>query len=331
MVSSFAGGAPESAVTATNACNLTIYKTASVHTPVAVEAKEANCHETGMKACWYCEHCETYYADEACTTEIDPVIPVDLDRHDGEEELRNEKAATYTEEGYTGDIYCLGCGHIKQGGKVIPKLTDRKLDPVVLLKATAVLGAAKAFPFEDVPATSWYYDSVYAAWDNGLIDGVTATLFKPDDQLTVAQAIKLAAVLYQMQTEGFVSLTNGSPNWYDSYVAYAVNHAIIEKAYLSYTTAQMNAPATRGEFVHIFSGALLDGTVMNKVTDNKIPDVKTTDKYGAEIYRFYRAGITIGSDAKGTFHPNSNIKRSEVAAIVERMFDTTARKTISLS
>ena len=147
----------------------------------------------------------------------------------------------------------------------------------------------------------------------------------------MAQAIKLAAALHQMQKTGSVTLTNGSPNWYDSYAAYAVNNGVIEKDYLSYTKAQMNAPATRGEFVHIFNGALVDATATNTVADNKIPDVKTTDKYGAEIYKFYRAGITVGSDAQGTFHPASNIKRSEVAAIVLRMFDTAARKSITLN
>ena len=189
----------------------------------------------------------------------------------------------------------------------------------------------KKFPFVDVPSSSWYYESVREAWSNGLIDGVTATEFKPDNQLTVAQAIKLAAALHQMQKTGSVTLTNGSPNWYDSYVAYAVNNGVIEKDYLSYTMAQMNAPATRGEFVHIFSGALLDAAAINTVADNKIPDVKTTDKYGAEIYTFYHAGITVGSDAAGTFRPASSIKRSEVAAILQRMFDTTARKSITLN
>ena len=186
------------------------------------------------------------------------------------------------------------------------------------------------FPFADVPSASWYYNSVRAAWENGLIDGVTANEFRPDDQLTVAQAIKLAAALHQMQKTGSVTLTNGAPNWYDSYVAYAVDNGIIGKDYLNYTRAQMNAPATRGEFVHIFSGALVDAAAINTVADDKIPDVKTTDKYGAEIYKFYRAGITIGSDALGTFHPASSIKRSEVAAILLRMFDTAARKGITL-
>ena len=187
------------------------------------------------------------------------------------------------------------------------------------------------FPFTDVSRSSWYYDSVRAAWEKALIDGVTRTLYKPDDTLTVAQAIKLSAALHQMlNNNGKVTLRNGSPYWYSSYVSYAVDNGIIEKMYLDYTPAQMNAPVKRNEFVHIFYGAMSDYRQINTVADNKIPDVITTDTYALEIYTFYRAGILTGSDKNGTFYPTNDIKRSEVAAILSRMYDRTARKTVSL-
>ena len=186
------------------------------------------------------------------------------------------------------------------------------------------------FPFLDVPSDSWYYSSVKAAWENGLIDGVTANEFKPNATLTVAQTIKLAAALHQLDRTGEVSLKNGGANWYDSYVNYAVTNGIIEKDYANYTQAQMNAPVTRGEFVHIFHGAEEAFKAINTVADNAIPDVKTTDKFAAEIYEFYRAGILTGSDAKGTFHSASTIKRSEAAAILLRMFEASARKSMTL-
>ena len=51
--------------------------------------------------------------------------------------------------------------------------------------------------------------------------------------------------------------------------------------------------------------------------------------YASEIYEFYRAGILVGSNG-GYFKPNDNIKRSEVAAILVRMYDTSARQSITL-
>ena len=186
------------------------------------------------------------------------------------------------------------------------------------------------FPFNDVSKADWYYNSVRSAWYNGLIDGVTANEFRPDSTLTVAQAIKLAAALCQMEHEGKVRLTNGETKWYDTYVSYAIANGIIEQSYASYTDTQMNAPVTRGEFVHIFHGAKDGYTAMSTVADGAIPDVKTGDKFAAEIYELYRAGILTGSDTKGTFHAASTIKRSEAATILLRMYDSSVRIPITL-
>ena len=196
----------------------------------------------------------------------------------------------------------------------------------------AVSDPVVEFPFADVPTTAWYYDEVKEAWENDLIDGMSADRFDPNGNLTVAQAIKLAAALHQMYFDGKVTLENGIGNWYDSYVDYAVANGIIEAKYDNYTNAQMNAAISREEFVHIFFGAMPERSyyACNTVANNAIPDVKSGDPFADEIYAFYRAGILTGSDAQGTFQPDSNIKRSEVAAILIRMFDTNARQAVIL-
>ena len=240
---------------------------------------------------------------------------------------------------YTGDICCKSCHAVITQGQVIPKLTPTPTPVIPVTPSEPAKNpfnpnagsSVSKFPFLDVPSDSWYYSSVKAAWENDLIDGVTANEFKPNATLTVAQTIKLAAALHQLDRTGEVSLKNGGANWYDSYVNYAVVNGIIEKDYANYTKAQMNAPVTRGEFVHIFHGAEEAYKAINTVADNAIPDVKATDKFAAEIYEFYRAGILTGSDAKGTFHSASTIKRSEAAAILLRMFEASARKRIILN
>ena len=304
-----------------------------------IEAKAATCKEAGSIAYWRCE-CGSLFQDAGANTPVTAeqvVTPKDLSNHVGGTEIRDARAATETSEGHTGDTYCLGCGHKIASGTVIPKLTPAPVTPVTPsepaknpFNPNAGSNVSK-FPFVDIPSDSWYYSSVKAAWENGLIDGVTANEFKPNATLTVAQTIKLAAALHQLDRTGEVSLKNGGANWYDSYVNYAVVNGIIEKDYANYTQAQMNAPVTRGEFVHIFHGAEDAYKAINTVADNAIPDVKATDKFAAEIYEFYRAGILTGSDAKGTFHSASTIKRSEAAAILLRMFEASARKRITLN
>ena len=187
-------------------------------------------------------------------------------------------------------------------------------------------------PFEDVDASAWYYDSVKSAWRRGLINGMDATTFAPDSNLTVAQAIKLAAALNCKINYPNYPLYNGTDNWYDTYVSYAVEHGIIDAKYASYTPAQMNAAVSRQEFVHILYGAyaFYGYRAINSIADNSVPDVKMDSPYASEIYAFYRAGILTGSDAAGTFCPGASIRRSEVAAILVRMYDDTARQFVSL-
>ena len=311
------------------------------HTTTLVPAVEATCVAKGHRAYYTCSGCSKLFANENATeelTEADVTPKTDPTNHVGGTEVLNAKDATYTEEGYTGDTYCLGCGNKIAEGHAIPKLTPAPTPviPVTPSKPAQLPFNPNAgsnvskFPFADVPSDSWYYSSVKAAWENDLIDGVTANEFKPNATLTVAQTIKLAAALHQLDRTGEVSLKNGSETWYDSYVSYAVANGIIEKDYASYTAAHMNAAITRAEFVHIFHGAESTYKAINQVADGAIPDVKSGDAFASDIYEFYRAGILTGSDAKGTFHPASSIKRSEVATILLRMFEAAARVSIDL-
>ena len=278
---------------------------------------------------------------QACQGEEGLSVASNLDVEGSTEYLGSnyEKNVTIKTSG-TSAAFAIN-GNLAKTVRITPKqpeqkpTTDKKNDNGNTLNELlpAILGTLtkedSTMPFTDVKTSDWYYNSVYGAWENKLIDGATKTLFKPNDTLTVAQAIKLSAALHQLNKAGSVTLTNGTP-WYRSYVDYAVANGIIEKAYSDRTAEQLNAPASRSEFVHIFFGAMSDYAALNTVADGKIPDVKMTDKNAKEIYTFYRAGILTGSDSSGTFNAASTIKRSEAAAILNRMFDASERQTITL-
>lgn len=182
------------------------------------------------------------------------------------------------------------------------------------------------FPFNDVPDSAWYRSDVEIAHKNALINGTSSSTYSPENNMTIAEAIKLSACMHQLYHEGSVTLTSGSP-WYSTYVDYAMTYDIISQPYSDY-----NTKITRREFVNIFYGALpeTEYEAKNTVSTGAIPDVSMTALQANKIYAFYRAGILTGSDAKGTFNPESNIKRSEVAAILTRMFDESARRSITL-
>ena len=92
---------------------------------------------------------------------------------------------------------------------------------------------------------------------------------------------------------------------------------------------KLNSAATRAEFAAILSRALPDDAMstINTVDLSMIPDVDDSTSYHAEILKMYASGILIGSDEYGTFLPDTNIQRSAVAAIVNRLADPGQRKT----
>lgn len=193
--------------------------------------------------------------------------------------------------------------------------------------------AADDLPFIDVSPEAWYYGDVKTAREAGLINGKTDTTYCPDDLLTYAEAVKLAACMYQKNETGTVSLVNGDP-WYQSYVDYAKMKGIIAKDY------DWTAPATRAGYMAIFAHALPDASLAakNEVPDGSIPDVPANYPEAPEIYKLYRAGILQGSDdnyngawTKHLCKPADNIKRSEVAAILTRMMFVDKRISFSMA
>lgn len=211
------------------------------------------------------------------------------------------------------------------GGSTSARITTSSASNISAMGSVSVQSAS--LTFTDVGTDKWFYDYVAYAVSCGLINGKSDKIFAPDNNLKINEAIKLAACMHQLFNTGSVTLVNGTTTWYRTYLDYAVNNGIVTKSYSNY-----DAYITRNEFVNIFYSALPGSqyAVINTVSDNAIPDVKTTDTYASKIYAFYRAGILNGKDSNGSFWPDKNILRSEVAAIVTRMFESDLRVSITL-
>ncbi len=180
---------------------------------------------------------------------------------------------------------------------------------------------ASANAFTDVAESDWYYNDVKTAFADGLINGKSETKFEPGLNITYAEAIKLAACMHQLYTDGKVTLTVGNP-WYQPYVDYCLGNNIIKWNH----GLDFNASATREGYMEIFANALPKEafTEKNYVPDGSIPDVPDNDA----IYKLYRTGIVGGVDAKRNCLPDANIKRSEVAAVLTRMMYPEKRITV---
>ncbi|MBR3997021.1 MAG: InlB B-repeat-containing protein, partial [Clostridia bacterium] len=180
--------------------------------------------------------------------------------------------------------------------------------------------------FTDVQESDWFYDNVKSVYEYALMRGKGDGIFDPENGVTLAETVTIAARLHAMYYIGMDVFGESDP-WYQTYVDYAEDNGIVDEMIDDYTI-----PATRSEFADILANALPDSALeeINIVAYNGIPDVSLSDSYGRSVYKLYRAGIMIGNDDIGTFAPESNIRRCEVAAIVTRMVDPALRQSVQL-
>ncbi len=186
--------------------------------------------------------------------------------------------------------------------------------------------------FADVSTDDWFYTNVAYVYVYGLMVGTSDTTFTPKGNVKLSEAVTVAARLNMIYTTG-AEITadpdaDSTGKWYDHYVDYAKENGIIESDYEDYEKA-----ATRAEFAEILAAALPDEALeeINVVVDNAIPDVSAYEDYADAVYKLYRAGIIVGNDDNGTFNPDRNITRAEIAAIISRMISREQRKSVTLN
>ncbi len=141
--------------------------------------------------------------------------------------------------------------------------------------------------FDDVKSSDWFSPNVAKAYELGLMIGTSDTNFNSYGNVTIAEAVTMAARIHLIYTAGSEKFEQTSP-WYQSYVDYVIEKGIINQGYSDYSKT-----ATRAEFATILAGALPDKalTVINTVVDGSIPDVDINADYSIRVYKLYRAGI----------------------------------------
>ena len=183
--------------------------------------------------------------------------------------------------------------------------------------------------FIDINEDAWYglnnQKSVAMVYEYGLMAGYTDQTFKPDGNLSIAEAITIATRIYCIYSTGNQLEFDPIPDapWYQGNINYAIEKDIIEAdVFENYASI-----ATRAQMAYIFAHALPDpeDTYSQRYEVKLPPDVDESAPFYVEIMMLYRAGIVGGSDSLGTFHPNSNITRAQAAAIITRLVDYNSR------
>lgn len=169
--------------------------------------------------------------------------------------------------------------------------------------------------FNDVPADHWAKASIATCYEYGLMNGADAATFNLSGNLSVAEALVMAAQVHQIYKTGETAVQPSADGpWYQSFVDYCVEAGIIKANDFS----DYNAKATRAQMAGIFAHAL-PASGFSAIGSFTPPDVSTATPYRDEILTLYAAGILSGSDSYGTFYPDNTISRAEAAVILSRV------------
>lgn len=180
----------------------------------------------------------------------------------------------------------------------------------------SVLPTAQEMSFFDVPKGAWFYDGVYYAWANGLMNGVTEHLFVP---VEIASRAQIATVLYRMagspdvsgMTEPFADVADSF--WAHDAIVWAYNSGVVNG--MGDNLFAPLAPVSRAQFVTMlyrYAGA-------PDVTGESAPFIDAADAHWAHdaIVWAYSTGAVTGVTAH-TFVPVGAVTRAQIAMILAR-------------
>ena len=187
--------------------------------------------------------------------------------------------------------------------------------------------------FTDVDASAWYHDAVAALYEYGLTEGVSSSAYAPEGSVTIAELVTFAARLHALERGAAIPAAAGEA-WYQPYVRYLK----AEKCLGDELDGHYPEAATRAQMAGVLASALsaecydernAEAVTVGYASHRRITDVDDYTPYQSDILRLYKWGIVGGVDEDGSFHPNDTLKRSELAALVVRMVEPSARLTLS--
>ena len=155
-------------------------------------------------------------------------------------------------------------------------------------------------PFKDVKVSSWFGQYVFDLYNDGIINGTSATTYAPNDTLTWAAALKLLLV------------SNGDLKAADATGADWSKNAIAKAAELGLVAADLDGTKaiSRLEFCQV-------AAKLNKLAESKT-ESKFTDCTDGYVIALVDAKVISGM-TETTFEPAASLTRAQIAKILYQL------------
>ena len=174
----------------------------------------------------------------------------------------------------------------------------------VTIEVTFVPTGTATF-FTDVPASFWAYDEIKWAYDNGYVNGTSATTFSPNASISRQQVWMILA-----------RLSGQSPANMAEARQWAIDNGISDG------TTPGNAVTRQQLVALLYRYATMMGYANDARADLSIyPDVDTVASYAVEPMQWSVANNIVAGTSDGTLNPTGTATRAQFAVILYRFWE----------
>ena len=168
--------------------------------------------------------------------------------------------------------------------------------------------------FSDVKPGSWYYDTVTAMAQEGLLKGYPDGSFRPDRTISGAEFAAVAA-----RVGGLTESQGQTSHWAAGLLQTALDAGWYDWDELPPTGETYDRPIQRQVAVSLLMRGLLpDETGDYAGQAGKLNDLASLDgRYYNRVFAAYACGVAQGDD-KGNFNPKGSLTRAEACALIQR-------------
>lgn len=171
--------------------------------------------------------------------------------------------------------------------------------------------------FTDVSRDSWYYDSVMALTQAGIIHGYEDGSFRPELELTNGEFLKL--IVSALTREKLSSIPNR--HWAQVYYNYAIDHNLLRARDISEMdldkkiNREIMSTIVLGIDLNILGGKIEElDTLKEDIKDyEEISDIRKDD-----LLQVYEKGYLKGK-GQGRLDPKGNTTRAEASLVIGRI------------
>lgn len=189
----------------------------------------------------------------------------------------------------------------------------------VTVTATFAPAQGSALPFTDVATGDWFYDAVAYVYENGLVDGTSATTFSPD---VLTNRGMMATILWRMedkpQVDYAMSFTDVATDiWYTEAVRWAASEEIMK----GYSDTQFGPDdvITREQLATVFWRYL--GSPAAESDLSAYPDGDSVGSWAVDAMTWAVDSGVINGTGDGTLKPQAAATRAELVTVLMRVLE----------